>query len=264
VNPFVVAYLHNKNNMQEEKTPYQKAVAKAVAPLKGALLNCPQVKSLIVDDNEGRFFNVEHINGTVYTVYPRFCGYETFNGYSLSQPIVPNTTTGSGISLVGNDEYYDEGFSLQQVMDTIRKGEKHVPYFFGEQAREATVHQTWHAVRLSPFHRDDIQLKGEKPTDRQMVDSCIRQDKSYKNSYLQEVTEAFVEEMRDCVPPAFMGKSGPFYFIQVGEATDHKNVNGEWLEVYETYVMATEKNDMTEAYTVGQWYFMGIKPLIKN
>lgn len=249
--------------MQKESTPYEKAVLEAIQPLKDALLNCAEVKSVIVDNRESRFFTVEHENGTVYTVYPRFIGYTVFNGYSLSQPITPNTTTGSSISLIGNDEHFDAGFTLSQVMDTIRKGKKYTPYFFSEKDRQATQHQTWHAVRLSPFHRDDIQLKGERPTDREMVDSCIRQDKSYKNSYMQEVSEEFVEEMRDCVPPAFMGKKAPFYFIQVGEATDHKNVDGEWVEVYETYVMATEQNEITEVYKQNQWYFMGVRPLLK-
>lgn len=245
------------------KTPYQQAVESAVEPLIKVLLIEPTVKSVIIDDSEGRFLMVEHENGTVYTVYPRFIGYTIFNGYSLSQPITPNTITGSSVSLVGNDEYYDTGFTLSQVMDTIRKGEKYMPYFFGERDRQATQHQTWKTVRLSPFHRDNIQIKGEKPTDREMVDSCIRQDKSYKNSYLQEVSEEFVEEMRDCVPPAFMGQKAPFYFIQVGEATDHKRVDNVWVEVYETYVIATEQNDITKVYKHNQWYFMGVKPLIK-
>lgn len=249
--------------MIKELTPAQIAINEAVSPLKKALLLCAEVKSVIIDERQEKFLNVEHINGTVYTVYPRFYGYTVFNGYSLSQPITPNIKTGSSVSLVGNDEYHDTGFTLSEVMDTIRKGEKYTPYFFSNEEREATRHQTWHAIRLSPFHRDDIQLKGEKPTDRERVDSCIRQDKSYNNSYLQKVSEQFVEEMRDCVPPAFMGKKGPFYFIQVGEATDHKNINGEWLEVYETYVIATEQNEMTEVYEPNQWYFMGVKPLIK-
>jgi hypothetical protein len=250
--------------MQKELTTEQIAINEAVAPLKNALLLCNNVESVIIDERQEKFLTVEHNNGTVYTVYPRFISYKIFNGYSLSQPIEPNHTTGSSVSLVGNDEYYNEGFTLSKVMDTIRKGEKHVPYFFTKKMRETTKHQTWHTVRLSPFHRDDIQLKGEKPIDREMVNSCIKQDKSYRNSYMQKVSEEFVEEMRDCVPPAFMGKSGPFYFIQVGEATDHKAVNGEYVEVYETYVRATESNEMTEQYAVGQWYFMGIKPLIKN
>lgn len=247
----------------QTKTPHQIAVEKAVAPLKEALLNCEEVKSLIVDNREGRFFTVEHQNGTVYTVYPRFYGFSTFNGYTLSQPIRPNQVTGSSVSLNSNDEYFDEGFTLTQTIDLIKDGKKYIPYFFGNRERSETVHQTWRAVRLSPFHRDDTQLKGEQPSDRDMVNSCIAQDRSYKNTYQQKVSEEFVEEMRDCVPPAYMGKNGPFYFIQVGEALDHKSVNGEFVEVYETYVQATEQNELTTAYEPEQWYFMGAKPLIK-
>jgi len=245
-----------------EQTNHQKAIDASIAPLIVALLKNNLVKSVIVDKREGRFLTVEHQNGTVFTVYPRFIGYTVFNGYSLSQPITPNTHTGSSVSLVGNDENYDEGFSLDKTMQVIEKGDKYIPNFFSLEAREKTNHQTWSTVRLSPFHRDDIQLKGEMPHDREMVNSCIAQDKSYKNSYLQVVSDDFVDEMRDCLPPAFMGVKDFFYFIQVGEATDYKEVNGEWVEVYETYVKATEKNEFTEKYTPEQWYFMGIKPLI--
>ena len=248
--------------MQKELTPYEEAIQKSVRPLKEALLQCPLVKSVIIDDREGRFFKVEHNNGTVYTVYPRFIGYTVFNGYSLSQPIAPNTNTGSSVSLVGNDETFDTGYSLQEVMHAIMQGEKYIPYFFSDGMRQATQHQTWRQVRLSPFHRDDKQIKGDKPSDRDMVNSCIRQDKSYKNSYMQEVSEDFLNEMRDCVPPAFMGSVGPFYYIQVGEATDHKSVNGEYVEVYETYTKAIANNDMTKKYKKDQWYFIGCKPLI--
>ena len=246
-----------------ELTNHQKAINEAVAPLTPALLQSKLVKSVIVDERQGRFFTVEHENGTVFTVYPRFIGYTVFNGYSLSQPITPNTHTGSAVSLVGNDEHFDSGLSLSDTIEVIENGLRHIPNFFSLEAKEKTKHQTWHTVRLSPFHRDDIQLKGEMPSSRDMVNSCIAQDKSYKNSYLQEVSEEFVEEMRDCLPPAFMGVINPFYFIQVGEATDHREVKGEWVEVYETYVKATEQNEFTVKYAPDQWYFMGVKPLVK-
>ena len=249
--------------MIKELSNHQKAINEAVAPLIPALLQSKLVKSVIIDKREGRFLTVEHENGTVFTVYPRFIGYTVFNGYSLSQPIVPNTHTGSSVSLVGNDENYDAGFSLIETIEVIENGLQYMPNFFSTEAREKTNHQTWHAVRLSWFHRDDTQLKGEEPSDRDMVNSCIAQDKSYKNSYLQEVSEEFVEEMRDCLPPAFMGVKDCFYYIQVGEATAHKEVNGEWVEVYETYVKATAQNEFTVKYAPDQWYFMGVYPLLK-
>lgn len=77
------------------------------------------------------------------------------------------------------------------------------------------------------------------------------------------VSESFVEEMRDCVPPQTM-KSGLYSIIQVGEISRH-NQAGQAL--YETYMMMNEEAvrlDMGDSrMEVGQWYFMGLKPAIE-
>lgn len=246
-------------------TNIQTATKAATYPLKNALFKSEVVTDVIVDKS-GRFFLVKHENGTVFSVYPRFFGGScVFSGYSLSQPIRPNSRTGSNVSIVGNDEYFDEGYTLAEVMSTIEAGVRFVPHWFSEKDCEETKHQEWRTVRLDAWHRDWFQFKGERPTDREMVNSCIKQDRSYKNSYHLPVSLEFVEEMRDCVPPAFMGKKGPFYYIQVGEATDHAaNKEGKVVEVYETYITATEQNELTEKYSEGQWYFMGVKPLLHH
>jgi hypothetical protein len=82
------------------------------------------------------------------------------------------------------------------------------------------------------------------------------------------VSETFVEEMRDCVPPVYMGHKYPFYYIQVGEITNHRkdHKTGEYVPVYETYTRVCEEgknSPLASAYKSGQWYFIGLKPQIK-
>ena len=87
------------------------------------------------------------------------------------------------------------------------------------------------------------------------------------------VTIEHVEEMRDALPPEFMGKRDCFHYVQVGEAYTHaidrrrnSPTHGQYVEYYETYTMVTDKdaNALTTAYTPNQWYFIGLKPSLNE
>lgn len=83
------------------------------------------------------------------------------------------------------------------------------------------------------------------------------------------VSDEFVEEMRDCLPPQFMGHLYPFNYIQVGEVSDYRKdkKTGEYVPVYETYCCVSEEgkdSPLATAYDFGQWYFIGLKPELNN
>lgn len=88
-------------------------------------------------------------------------------------------------------------------------------------------------------------------------------------STLVAVSEEFVDEMRDCLPPTFMGHKYPFNYVQVGEASSHRvnRKTGQYEPVYETYCEVSEEgknSGFTAAYDYGQWYFIGLKPDLNN
>lgn len=73
------------------------------------------------------------------------------------------------------------------------------------------------------------------------------------------VTEIYVEEMRDCVPPAYMSYKDPYNIIQCGEPYNH-NSDGE--PQYMTYIRMTEgipENMRDSRMEINQWYFVGVK-----
>lgn len=84
-----------------------------------------------------------------------------------------------------------------------------------------------------------------------------------ENNWFIPVTEEFVEEMRDCVPPQTM-KSGLYSIIQVGEISRH---DSKGVALYETFMLmneeATRLGLSDTRMEVGKWYFMGLKPAAK-
>ena len=74
------------------------------------------------------------------------------------------------------------------------------------------------------------------------------------------VSEEFVEEMRDCVPPITMRYKSCYNTIQVGEISQH---NSEGRPLYETYMQmndaAIAQNLDDHSMTPNQWYFIGLK-----
>jgi len=103
-------------------------------------------------------------------------------------------------------------------------------------------------------------------TDRERVNQAIEFNAM---STKVTVSESFVEEMRDCLPPTFMGHRYPFNYLQVGEVSNHRldRRTGQYVPVYETYCEVSEEGKNSEfasAYDFGQWYFIGLLPEVKK
>ena len=82
------------------------------------------------------------------------------------------------------------------------------------------------------------------------------------NSFIP-VTEEFVYEMRDCVPPQTM-KGGLYSIIQVGEISRHDN---KGVALYETFILMNEEAvrlDIEDSrMEINKWYFTGLKPAVR-
>jgi hypothetical protein len=182
---------------------------------------------------------------------------------------------------------------IQQIFNRVFNGEKNFitpfpvryaqagSYFYelaksdagvyGVTVLEATTHKKRHdlsncfdSVKEATNHIEWLKTLDE--TDRARVNSAIEFGAM---STGVAVSEKFVEEMRDCLPPQFMGHVYPFNYIQVGEVSEHRkdHKTGEYVPVYETYCCVSEEgknSPLATAYDFGQWYFIGLKPELNN
>lgn len=103
-------------------------------------------------------------------------------------------------------------------------------------------------------------------TDRQRVNVAIEAvPVKLAQSVRLPVSEEFVEEMRDCVPPITMRYESCYNTIQVGEISQHDR---EGRPLYETYMQmnqaAIDQNLNDYSMIVNQWYFVGLKTQSKH
>ena len=74
------------------------------------------------------------------------------------------------------------------------------------------------------------------------------------------VSDEFVEEMRDCVPPTTLQTGGLYSIIQVGEISEHDK---DGHPLYETFQRMNEEavrmNIIDSRMQVNQWYYVGLK-----
>lgn len=75
------------------------------------------------------------------------------------------------------------------------------------------------------------------------------------------VSEDFVDEMRDCVPPQTLKHSDYYITLQVGEITQFDAVGTPLYETYQKMSRyAVADNVADSRFVPNQWYFVGLKP----
>lgn len=150
------------------------------------------------------------------------------------------------------------------------------PHYNNIKLNRWDIYGTAIRSKVAPLFRqrdDQVSLAGTvcvmKEAARQAVES-YQPRKRINDALINDkypcvaVSEAFVEKMRDCVPPAYMSYTGAYYIVQCGEPADH---NSEGLPLYETYMLMTQKainEKIADARMVkDQWYFVGLKTQAK-
>jgi len=86
------------------------------------------IKAYITPDN--KFLKIENKNGTVYTIWAKY------DGYQMSSPINPNLVTGSSTYVLGQGEW--DFADIETVMNKIIEGKRRFPHFFTNKDIEAT------------------------------------------------------------------------------------------------------------------------------
>lgn len=213
----------------------------------------PAGKHMPLDNKEGsKFLELENQHGIVFTIW-----HKKHIGYQVNMPIKPNHLSGSAVGVTG-DSY--DGASFEQLMSILEKDSRNTPAaIYSERERESI-----HFLELD----DSVNTHGNILGYEEIMD--IKHDRDR----MEEAKEMFVhpcipvsieylEEMRDCVPPQFMGttdEAGYYHMIQVGEPASH-NKHGQ--PTYETFQMMSQRavdSDLEDSRMVaGVWYFVGLK-----
>ena len=190
---------------------------------------------------DNKFVEIENINGAVYAMWTKEERRYGVDMFEVTQPIVPNTKTGSSLSTLGGQ---DEAVTLEEVLHLIETGTSSFPSFFSYDDKKNTKHQT---IEQSVNGYGNI-LGYEKISDRKRINMnrslmpCI------------PVSEEFADEMLGCVPPQTMTFKDTYSFFQVGEISRH---NSEGKPLYESFMFINDESILDKRMKLKQWYFIG-------
>ena len=114
--------------MNTTQTEYQKKMAIDIEEITSK----PYIVKAYTTPNN-RFMTIENRNGAVITLW------KAHNGYQLTQPITPNTKTGSSVGITG--DYWDY-VTHEEMLNILETHQTHFPNFYSSSDREATHFQT--------------------------------------------------------------------------------------------------------------------------